>query len=527
MTERRNTGWFIALLVAGFLVYWANTWGLSVYVLDEARNAGCAMEMHQRGDWVVPTFNGELRTDKPPMHYYFMRVAYELFGVNPFAARFFSGLMGLLTVCAIYFFVKKLSGHAIAWLSAFIFLCSIQLIIQFHLAVPDPYLIFFFTVGMLAFCYAFLKPSPRYYYLSYASFALAVLTKGPVAIAFAGTVVLLFLISRGQLKWRTLMEIRLIPGGLVFLALVLPWYTAVGIATDGEWLYQFFFKHNVGRFTATMEGHKGFPLASLVIVVVALLPFSFFLPQTVKWLWHERRQFPLAMFSLITAVVVVVFFALSRTILPNYPEPAVPFVAIVLGHFFHHIIISGRRLKSTLVSAGIYLLVAALLPVAAYLGLEQDAVLSDLKRLYPWFLILPVGAGLAFFLFVKTRIKAAIITYGAASICFVLVFFYVIYPQADSRNPVTQSVVRMGDHVPVAYYRDFNPAFVFALEHPLLSISSGDDVWTFAADHDTVNVITQKRFLPEINPAGEAKVLFEGRDLFERHTTVVLQFVRE
>jgi 4-amino-4-deoxy-L-arabinose transferase-like glycosyltransferase len=62
------------LLILSTVVYTANIWGTSVYILDEAKNAGCAMEMYQRGDWVVPTFNDALRTDKPPLHYYFMKV---------------------------------------------------------------------------------------------------------------------------------------------------------------------------------------------------------------------------------------------------------------------------------------------------------------------------------------------------------------------------------------------------------------------------------------------------------------------
>lgn len=90
------------LLLLGLVVYSANSWNTSVYVLDEAKNAGCAMEMYQRNDWIVPTFNGELRTDKPPLHYFFMKMAYGVFGINPFSARFFSGLCGLLTLSLIH-----------------------------------------------------------------------------------------------------------------------------------------------------------------------------------------------------------------------------------------------------------------------------------------------------------------------------------------------------------------------------------------------------------------------------------------
>ncbi len=42
-----------------------------IYILDEAKNAECAREMLVSGNYVVPYFNGQLRTDKPPLHYFF------------------------------------------------------------------------------------------------------------------------------------------------------------------------------------------------------------------------------------------------------------------------------------------------------------------------------------------------------------------------------------------------------------------------------------------------------------------------
>ncbi len=77
-----------------------------IYILDEAKNAQCAREMLQKQDFIVPTFNGELRTDKPVLHYYFMMAAYSIFGVNEFAARFFSVILGCLTVLLTYFFTS-------------------------------------------------------------------------------------------------------------------------------------------------------------------------------------------------------------------------------------------------------------------------------------------------------------------------------------------------------------------------------------------------------------------------------------
>ena len=46
--------------------------------------------MWERHDWVVPTFNGELRAHKPILLYWLMMTAYATFGVSEFAARFWS-----------------------------------------------------------------------------------------------------------------------------------------------------------------------------------------------------------------------------------------------------------------------------------------------------------------------------------------------------------------------------------------------------------------------------------------------------
>ena len=75
-----------------------------IYILDEAKNAECAREMLVSGDYIVPYFNGQLRTDKPPLHYFFMVISYKLFGVSAFSARFFSAVFGALTILISFFF---------------------------------------------------------------------------------------------------------------------------------------------------------------------------------------------------------------------------------------------------------------------------------------------------------------------------------------------------------------------------------------------------------------------------------------
>lgn len=514
----------LVLLVVAGLVYTANIGGTSVYILDEAKNAGCAMEMYQRGDWVVPTFNDALRTDKPPLHYYFMKVGYNVFGINPFAARIFSSLMGMLTIVVVFLFTRKLLNETVAFYASLILISSLQLAVQFHLAVPDPYLIFFLTCGWLSFAYAFINNKTVYYYLFYSAIAFATLAKGPVAIVFSGLLVLIFLLAQRKFTWQTLMQVKVIQGTLLFLLVVLPWYIAVGIETQGEWLEQFFFKHNVNRFTSSMEGHGGFPLASFVIVLGALMPFSFFFPQAFKIIWKDQKQNPFIQFCGIAMLLVVIFFAFSRTILPNYPEPAVPFFAILIAYFFHHIQTTDnlKRFRVT-INAVLYFIVAMLMPVVVWFALQAESSLQDLRSLAFYFMLFPIGAAIALLYIIRKNIRAAVYAYSFTSILFLLTFFYILFPKIDAHNPVSQSIPLIEDRtLPIVAYRDFNPAFVFAFQHPVKKFETDETLLAFEKFNKHFYVITQKKYLPELSAYGFT-ILFEGKDLFEQPITVVLK----
>lgn len=516
-----NRHWLILIIVT-VLIFTANIGGVSVYILDEAKNAGCAMEMHHRGDWIVPTFNDALRTDKPPLHYYFMRAAYAVGGVNPFTARIFSALMGILTVLAVYFFTSRLLNPRAGFMAALMLACSIQLAIQFHLAVPDPYLIFFLTTGLLSFCYAYATGTSVFYYLFYVCISLATLAKGPVAPVFAGLIVTAFLLVSRRFTWQQWLAIKIIPGALIFLLLVVPWYVAVGVETHGVWLEQFFFKHNVGRFTSTMEGHRGFPLVSVLIMVAALIPFSFFAPQALKAVWANLRLNAFVLFCFIAMTTVVVFFAFSRTILPSYPEPSVPFFAILLGFFFDRAAAHAAPQRLRLVINGaVYLVIAVLLPVATAIAVQQEKGIAQAWPVALYMIVLPLAAVVALGFLIKHKIAAALYTYCTGTVVFLLAFFYIMFPAVDRLNPVSQSTPLLaGAGNAIVYYKDFNPAYIFALGHPVNGFDTPASLAGYRADHHPCYIITQKRYWDEL-PQGKT-LLYAGKDLFERQETILV-----
>ncbi len=94
-------------LVAG-LVFFTNLGGYALFDEDEPKNAVCGFEMYERGDWIVPTFNAQLRTDKPILIYWWMQLSFRLLGVSEFSARLGSSLRAVGPVFLTYHMGRKL-----------------------------------------------------------------------------------------------------------------------------------------------------------------------------------------------------------------------------------------------------------------------------------------------------------------------------------------------------------------------------------------------------------------------------------
>jgi hypothetical protein len=171
------------------------------------------------------------------------------------------------------------------------------------------------------------------------------LAKGPVGLALPGAVVFLFLLWTRQL--RRLFRPALGWGLLVFLLVSAPWYGWVGAETRGEFLRGFFLKHNVGRFSETMENHSGPIFYYLLVLLVGFAPWSILFALTG---WHSRQYRGDARYRFLFCWIGVylVFFSISRTKLPNYILPIYPPLALLTAHFLDR----WRRGKITLPAWG-------------------------------------------------------------------------------------------------------------------------------------------------------------------------------
>ena len=111
------------LALVGGVVLFSNLGGPRLWDRDEPRNAGCALEMRERGDWITPWFNDELRSHKPVLLYWLIMSAYAVFGVSEFSARFWSAALGLGSVWLTYAMGRRLFSPRVG-LWAGVILCS-------------------------------------------------------------------------------------------------------------------------------------------------------------------------------------------------------------------------------------------------------------------------------------------------------------------------------------------------------------------------------------------------------------------
>src|SRR5690625_7363242 len=90
--------YYILIFFTAVILCFINLGGHPIYILVEAKNAEAASEMFVNNDWLVPTFNGELRTDKPPLHYWFMMISSKFFVVRAFSASLLSSVFGVFSI---------------------------------------------------------------------------------------------------------------------------------------------------------------------------------------------------------------------------------------------------------------------------------------------------------------------------------------------------------------------------------------------------------------------------------------------
>lgn len=342
-TLERLLAWFrpanrqIAVLMAVWaLVGLSNLGGADLWDIDEGNNTEASREMRESGNWVVPTFNYELRVDKPALINWLQILSGMLFGEAEFAARFPSAVAGLFTVLAVWTFGRQWLGGMAGLVAGLVLAGSPMFVAALRFANPDSLL-----TALVSWCLVFLHTGMRsdrgawWLYAASACSAVAMLGKGPIGLALPGAIVLVYLLVAGG--WNKVPWFHLPGALLLWVAIAAPWYIWVGTETKFAWHKGFFLQHNLGRFSAPMENHAGPFWYYLPVILGGTFPFSSLLGLPVlAWRKEAReaqgaRLYTSTVFVVAWLLVPLVVFSISRTKLPNYVLPAYPALALWLS----------------------------------------------------------------------------------------------------------------------------------------------------------------------------------------------------
>jgi 4-amino-4-deoxy-L-arabinose transferase-like glycosyltransferase len=347
IAKKQDWPLLLGLFLVGLVLFFYQLGAADLMDPDEGRYAEIAREMLTLHDWLIPHLNLLPYLEKPPMVYWLTAVSFKVFGFTAFAARLPSALSALAGLFLAYWLGRALWGSVPGILGALVLATSVGYVALGRILTLDMAFAFFLNLAIGLGYLALSRGLTRLWLWAYLALALAVLTKGPVAVVLAGlTWVLWAVVSRRP--WRPLVNLQ---GWLLLALLTLPWLAYV------QWRYPEFFhfyileQHLLRFLTPAIHPEPWYYFVPMLLGL--LLPWTWLLPwalgTTSPWRDPDER------FLLIWAAIIVGFFSLSRGKLVPYILPALLPLALLIGRALAPLAGTGRlafnsrRLKLSLI----------------------------------------------------------------------------------------------------------------------------------------------------------------------------------
>lgn len=303
--------------------------GLIGFIGDEAIRTLVAFEMHHSGNFIVPTLNGELYFNKPPLYnwlIYGISMAFGYFGEWPTRLTTLLSLTGF--AWAVFHYTKKNTDPLTAISMTLMLLTSGRILFwDSMLGLIDTC---FSAVVFLNFIllYQFGKSGQgrKMFLLSYLLFAIAFLLKGLPAVVFQGLSILATLWYFKQLRQKLFSADHLL-GALAGIMPVILYYivyaqyvsleNVFGVLTDQS-LQRTATHHGIWK---TVQHVFTFPLEQTYhFLPWSLLVLSAFHPKARTWL----RENDFVRFCLLMLLVNIPVYWISVQVYPRYLLMFVP-----------------------------------------------------------------------------------------------------------------------------------------------------------------------------------------------------------
>ena len=440
------------------------------------------------GGTVTPILYGQPWLEKPALYYWRAMGFFKEFGVSDWSARLPSSSGAFALILLIFLHMRRFrpGGH----LDAALITASCVGIVSFARgASTDMQLAAPFCIGMLGW-YAWYETGKKFWLFDLYFFgAAATLAKGPVAPFLAFCIILLFAGLRRE--WSLLKRTIWLPGVLLYLVMVLPWYIAVQ-RRNPTFYKLFFLEHNLERFATNRYQHHQPFWYYLAVLLIGLMPWTVIAFRALvdsidvsiaewkvrhnprRYLGHSRAGDAFPEFLVLWALFPIVFFSFSGSKLPGYILPSIPPLTILTGDYLNRIRRKGLPawlLWSHAAVCGILIFVLVLAP--------QHMKYETLIPSTQWLLIASASAvgtvALVFFMIRKLgteQVRNATVVTVLASLIFLLGFHGKDLDLNYSARPLAQEIASKAPEVRMvaaeSIKRDMDYGLAFYRNEPIV-----------------------------------------------------------
>lgn len=339
LDRARGTATLAAFAVVLFVVLFWRLGTATFWDPDEAHYAETSRELIVSGDWLAPYYNERPFFDKPILFHWLQGASMALIGPTELAARLVPALAALALIGITAWIGFRLISAQVAIISALLLATNPATFALARYAILDTVFTAFMFGGAALVCVSALHQRPRMQWAGYVLIAMAVFTKGPLAVVLCGAAfgvaIALSLACSSDLH-RRLLSLRLISGFVLATVLAAPWFVYMWFRFGEAFVSGYLLDENIrlyatDRFTPTESTSFWFYFR---VLAAGLLPWT---PLVVGRLIDDlraafRRDKSLDGIDILLwgwTLAVVMFFSLSRFKLDHYAFPAAPTLCLI------------------------------------------------------------------------------------------------------------------------------------------------------------------------------------------------------
>ena len=342
---------FIGLVLISILTLLPFLGMTDFHTKGEPREAIVAYSMLETGNWILPQNNGGDIAYKPPFFHWLIAGFSALNGaVTEYTSRMPSALALIVMSLAGFLFYVKRRGKEVAFLASLILLSNFEVHRAAFACRVDMVLTVCIVLALYQLYRWYEKGMKGLPWIAALFMGCATLTKGPVGILLPCLVTGVFLLIRGISFFKAFWKMVLV--GLASCLLPAIWYLAA-YQQGGDNFISLVMEENLGRFMGKMsyESHENGVHYYFIMLAAGLLPYTilllvqlFFLKYSrptggIKKLWirlvnYLRQMDAVRLYSLLSIVVIFVFYCIPKSKRSVYLLPIFPFIAYYLAELF-------------------------------------------------------------------------------------------------------------------------------------------------------------------------------------------------